>query len=600
MDFKDILSYRPSTDLNDLGRSDEGPAAPAGGPATERGAGKRKRDGDGFALPLPKASRATEDAGGAGEAGAAAAASEAGAAMTEEEDERTRALRMMEADTAPVHGPGMDASDIRRLIHGLERKITKNTQMRMKHSDDPTKFLESEADLHDHIKEVHAIATAPEHYGEVIRLGGIKTIVNLLNHDNEDIVADVIALLQEMTDADTLDAGEDDAAALIKSLLDADLLPVLMDAFGRFKDTPDSEGLQTALGIFENMLDLDPSLAERLVKECDILKWLVARVRSKKYDPIKLYASEILAILLQNSDANRSALTDIGGLDRLLQAVSQYKRKDPASGEEHEMMQNLFGCLCSAVMLTSNLQVFIDAEGVELMIIMLRERRTSMHGALKLLDHLMSQGEASEAACAAFVDRGGLRSLFPAFMKTPSGGKGWRRIPEAEYEEHTVSIVSSLVRTLRDPALAMRVLRKFVESDFAKLERLIELHIKYLDRVRQCEEGLKAERAAMEARGEEFDDLAENDHYLKRLDAGLHTLQHVDLIVGEVVYKCGAAAADRAARLLRLKGSPWSSLSEVLSEFADNIDESTVTGAATKADVHAVISVLTGLHKTDS
>jgi hypothetical protein len=42
-----------------------------------------------------------------------------------------------------------------------------------------------------------------------------------------------------------------------------------------------------------------------------------------------------------------------------------------------------------------------------------------------------------------------------------------------------VSIVSALLRTLRDPELVTRVLRKFVEADFAKLERLVELHIKW-------------------------------------------------------------------------------------------------------------------------
>lgn len=143
-------------------------------------------------------------------------------------------------------------------------------------------------DLHDQIKELHAVATAPEHYSEVIRLGGLKTVVNLLNHENEDIVAATIELLQEMTDADTLDAEEEFAAALIDGLLDAQLLPVLMDAFGRLKDTPENDGLQTALGIIENILDLNPELAERIVKECDLMKWLIVRVRSKKFDPIKV------------------------------------------------------------------------------------------------------------------------------------------------------------------------------------------------------------------------------------------------------------------------------------------------------------------------
>mmetsp|Transcript_17914 Transcript_17914/g.46800 ORF Transcript_17914/g.46800 Transcript_17914/m.46800 type:complete len:583 (+) Transcript_17914:161-1909(+) len=578
MDFSDILRYRPSTDLNDLGRSSTvndgaapaGPTAPIGGAA-----GKRKRE-DPFAVPAAKAARPPD--------------------ADPVEDERARALRMMEADTAPVDGPGLDDAAVRRLVHGLSRKVSKNSQMRMKHSDDPTKFLTSEADLHDQIKEMHSVAAVPEHYGEVIRLGGLKTVINLLNHENEDIVAATIELLQEMTDADTLDGEEEHAAALIDGLLETDLLPTLMDAFSRLKDGPDggNDGLQAALGIFENMLDLKPELAERLVKECDILPWLISRVKAKRFDPIKLYASEILAILLQSTDANRSALVADGlsGIDRLLQSVAQYKRKDPSSGEEFEMLQNLFGALCSAVMLKSNIKVFLEAEGVELMVILLRERRMSMHGALKVLDHALSQGELSESACATFVECGGLRSLFPALMKTPPAGKGWRRVADAEFEEHTVSIISSLLRTLRNEAHSARVLKKFVEADFAKLERLVELHLKYLGRLRACEAGLDDERKAMEAEGAEFDDVAENDHYLKRLDAGLHTLQHVDLILGEVLFKCGAAACSRAAALIRMKSSSFAAVAEVLDEYADNIDDSNPPGAAAKSDVQALLMVV--------
>ena len=132
------------------------------------------------------------------------------------------------------------------------------------------------------------------------------------------------------------------------------------------------------------MLDLEPTLAERIVKECDLLKWLLTRVKAKKFDPVRLYASEILAILLQGSDANRAALAAADGVDRLLQSVAPYKRREPEGSEEYEMVQNLFGCLCSAAMLPQNLDVFVEAEGVELMIIMLRERKMGMHGALKV------------------------------------------------------------------------------------------------------------------------------------------------------------------------------------------------------------------------
>lgn len=77
------------------------------GAAAGSGAGKRKREDGGFAVPEPKVRRPEA----------------AAAALPPEEDERARALRMMEADTAPVDAQGLDVAGVRRLINGLERKV---------------------------------------------------------------------------------------------------------------------------------------------------------------------------------------------------------------------------------------------------------------------------------------------------------------------------------------------------------------------------------------------------------------------------------------------------------------------------------------------
>jgi hypothetical protein len=82
------------------------------------------------------------------------------------------------------------------------------------------------------------------------------------------------------------------------------------------------------------------------------------------------------------------------------------------------------------------------------------------------------------------------------------------------------------------------------------------------------------------------------EHYLKRLDAGLAVLQHVDLILGELVYQCGVKAGDRVASLVRLKSSPFSAIADVLREYADNIDISVAGGEAARDNVAAIVSIL--------
>lgn len=102
------------------------------------------------------------------------------------------------------------------------------------------------------------------------------------------------------------------------------------------------------------------------------------------FDANKLYASELLSVILQNNDANRTALGELDGMDVLLQQLAFYKRHDPSSAEEFELMENLFNTLCSSLMVVTNRDHFLKGEGLQLMNLMLREKKTSRNGSLKV------------------------------------------------------------------------------------------------------------------------------------------------------------------------------------------------------------------------
>lgn len=72
--------------------------------------------------------------------------------------------------------------------------------------------------------------------------------------------------------------------------------------------------------IIENLLDYKPEIS----KDCQaLLTWLLQRLKAKlPFDGNKLYASEILCILLQNNDDNRKQLGSVGGIDTLLQQIA--------------------------------------------------------------------------------------------------------------------------------------------------------------------------------------------------------------------------------------------------------------------------------------
>ena len=62
------------------------------------------------------------------------------------------------------------------------------------------------------------------------------------------------------------------------------------------------------LGVVENLTSLDPSISERVVMETDLLQWILTRIKVKVFDSNRQYASEILAILLQDSRGNYQGL----------------------------------------------------------------------------------------------------------------------------------------------------------------------------------------------------------------------------------------------------------------------------------------------------
>jgi beta-catenin-like protein 1 len=52
--------------------------------------------------------------------------------------------------------------------------------------------------------------------------------------------------------------------------------------------------------------------------------------------------------------------------------IQVYRRKDAASEDESEMVENYFNALCSLLNEPENKQRFLESEGIELMVIMMK------------------------------------------------------------------------------------------------------------------------------------------------------------------------------------------------------------------------------------
>ncbi|KAK3606705.1 hypothetical protein CHS0354_013548 [Potamilus streckersoni] len=484
------------------------------------------------------------------------------------EEQREKVMQMLEEEPEVE---ALDESNLKKMLLQFEKRVYKNQEMRVKHPDLPEKFMESELELNDVVQEMHVIATVPELYHILVELNTIQSLLQLLIHENTDISIAVVDLIQELTDVDTLTESEEGATALIDALLEGQVVALLVQNMDRLDDgvKEESDGIHNTLSVIENMTEFRPEMCTEAAQQ-GLMQWLLKRIKAKlPFDANKLYASEILAILLQNSDENRHYLGELDGIDILLQQLAAYKRHDPTNKEEIEMMENLFNCLCSCLMAPENRSKFLKGEGLQLMNLMLREKKLSRNSGIKVLNHAMTGVEGSDN-CQKFIDILGLRSIFPLFMKTPK--KSSAGPTPQELEEHIVSIIASLLRNCQGTQ-RQRLLNKFTENDHEKVERLLELHFKYLDKVRSVDEQIEREKNRLKQRGEDLDEDMEDEFYIQRLDAGLFTLQLLDYVMLEICATGPSSIKQRVMQILNMRGGSVKSIRSIMREYAGNIGD---------------------------
>ncbi|XVE72027.1 hypothetical protein DITRI_Ditri11bG0005800 [Diplodiscus trichospermus] len=423
----------------------------------------------------------------------------------------------------------LDLRTLKKLVLSFERRLKENIEARLKYPDQPERFADSEVELHEELEKLKILAGAPELYPELVNLNAIPSILNLLSHENTDIAIDVVHLLEDLTDEDVLEDNDEPARVLVDSLIENNVLELLVQNLQRLsdKDPDEMSAVYNTLASIENMIEVKPAVAELVCERTKLLRWLLGKIKVREFDSNKQYASEILAILLQNSTANQKRLGQMNGVDVVLQAVAMYKSKDPKTSDEEEMLENLFDCLCCLLMPMENKERFVKAEGVELMIIIMKQKKSAYSSAVRALDFSMTN---YPPACERFVDVLGLKTAFAAFMgkaSIPVSKKNKKERYQEELEERLVSLIASLFGGILRGSRRERLLSKFVENECEKIDRLMELYIRYSDRV-------KAETQRLEQL--ELDDLEmdEEEKYNRKLESGLYTLQLIAVILGHL------------------------------------------------------------------
>jgi len=488
-----------------------------------------------------------------------------------------------ELEQSQVDVDVMDANSLKRLILHIEKQINTNMQLRMKYADQPERFMDSELELFQALKGLHAVAAAPELFPVFVKTRCVPSLLGLLAHENADISVDVLDLLQEMTGAE--DASPEDLLVLVDNVLEHEGAATLAQHLERLNEAEEDEATAThsTLSIFESILEARPTAATELAQRTSLLTWLLNRIRVRGFHAIKLYASELLALLLQQNESNKAYLGDKDGVLALLTAVAQYKRKEPADLEEAELVENLFNALSSVLELPANQHLFLRAEGIELMVLTLKERKYASRGALRTLDAALASNGAN---CERFVDIRGFKTLFPLLGSSPppqpafAKGRGEREAAQRSHDEHVAAILCTLFHHLADER-RQRLLGKFAEDELAKIGLLLGMRGAYDTRVAAAEEAVDEKGEDEEGEDEEGEQPSYEERiHLARIDAGLPTLHMIDTILGYV-----ATSRQKTLRVSVLQGLFAQGRS--LHDVAASLEEQSRLGIAVAASMVA-------------
>lgn len=459
----------------------------------------------------------------------------------------------------------IDAAWVKRLAGSFERKIARNAELRAKFEGEPTRFMDSEAELDAEVKSWSLLAEHAGLYGEFARSGAAAALVGLLAHENTDVAIGAVEILGELLDED-VEVEQGMWEGLVGVMLEADLLDLVMSNLGRLDERAETDrsGVYHSLAVLEALAG-QQAVAERIGTEA-VLNWLCNRIRTPE-NPLgqnKQYAAEVLQVLLQSSPILRARLAkEVEGVDLFLQILAHYRKRDPPKDSpEEEYVENVFDALTCVLDESAGKAAIVEAEGVELVLIMLKEGGFSKQRALRALDHAVggsgsAVAEAATEVCSKLVNAGGLKTVFSLFVKKPTPAT----------MEHLLGIFASLLRWLPgESAERIRTLNKFLEKEHEKLGKVLQVRGGYAKRLGAVEEEIKLERRMMDAGDWEE---REGEWFSRRLDGGLYGLQTSDVVLAWLV------AEDKGARAFVKDGLGGSltALKESLSEQLEGAED---------------------------
>lgn len=421
---------------------------------------------------------------------------------------------------------------LKRLLSAVEKNFALNSDQRLKYKDEPLKFMDSEHQLHESIKML-SVLSETDLYQDLIDSGSIPTLVELIVHEDDLIAQETVIVLSDLFDDSQVVSSYESREKLSGSLIEQGLLSALSSFLERFTENPDSEDAVPVYDFLDNLVTLE-SVSAKILSEPGLIRQLVSRVadsRPASKSASKLTSAELLFVL---SLANPSKITNLvkdvivdqkSFVDVLLTEVSKIRSANPkTTPEEEEFYENMFNTLCLVGRNIAGKDDFAENEGVELMVILMKESKWAKSRALKVLVDA-SKGYSAGVIAQNIVQCGGLKPLFSMFAKSD----------DRTVLSNILWVLSSLLRWLDiDSSERIRVMGKFLEKDGAKLRKIVNLRVDLRKTLDTIEADIAKERKAMESDPELDEDTVlqfETASDARLVESGLEMLQNIDIIL---------------------------------------------------------------------
>lgn len=431
--------------------------------------------------------------------------------------------------------------------------------------DQPKLFLKSELELYASLEQLYEIPAYPEFYPALISSNVLNYLIDLILHENQDIVIKVLELLRELFQVDESEPNVfQHYSKLISEFVKPEraglesLIDNVNNQVGRLKDSnlrqSEQDQIENVISssclLVQEFFSFNSILVEYFLNRTEISKLMIESfvhpVKKLLFESSLPTISNLLLSCCQESyqfclSLMNDKYAGKSYLDYILITLSKFIVSDYVSSSDEEFSENLFESLATALSY-SQIQNEVQAlEGPALLLKLIKTRHSCYISALKCLKAFALH---NMDGCKHLVQIGMLKVLFPVLnnkgiKRKRKNGKFTPKllVEDAEIEELVVSIFYQCFVLFEENAIELgRLCFKFKEKHFLNSDRLIELLkllvTRYQKNKLESKDVAEEEADILEATSKLSKHQAE---YLLDLNAGYEGIEQLALIVGRLI-----------------------------------------------------------------